>query len=77
MVRGLISAEETHQDRASASDRPADCVGCPIDSVGIEERGLFDGDGVFRRALWSGHVRGLCVGEMGRSVGSRALYPVE
>lgn len=63
-AKRLIGSEETHQDCTSASDRPTDCVGGPIDAVLVEERGLLGGNGVFRWTHWSGHEGGL-VGGMG------------
>lgn len=54
-AKRLIGPEETHQEGTPASDRPSDCVRCPIDAILVEERGLFDGDGVFCWALWSRH----------------------
>lgn len=57
--QGLIGPGETHQGSTSASDGPANRVGGPVDSVVVKERGLFDGDGIFRWTLWSGHARGL------------------
>ena len=54
-AKRLIDPGETHQEGTPASDRPADCVRCPIDAILVEERGLFDGDGIFRWALWSRH----------------------
>ena len=73
MGRESVGSEETHQDRTSASDRPTDCMGCPVDSAVAKERGLLDGGGVFRWTLWSGHVRGLDEGDASCSGGNRAL----
>ena len=56
----LIGWGNIYQDGTSASDGPTDSVRCPIDTVFIEERGLFDGSGVFCWTLWSGHwTRGM------------------
>ena len=65
MGQEIDRTEETHQDCTSASDRPTNCVGCPIDAVFIEKRSLFDGNGVFCWTLWSGHEGGLGEGNAG------------
>ena len=62
MGQEIDRPDVTHQYRTSASDRPTNRVGCPVDAVLTEERGLFDGDGVFCWTLWSGHEGGLCEG---------------
>ena len=71
-AKRLIGPGGKYQDRTSASDRPADCVSCPMDSVLIEERDLFDGGGVFRWTLWSRHGGELNVERRERGLFARA-----
>jgi hypothetical protein len=55
MVQEIDRPRMTHQSCTPASDRPTDCVGCPVDSILAEERGFFEGSSVFRGTLWSRH----------------------